>query len=289
MAGMLHPPTTPQRCWSLMLDFLKKHQTAFFLVCLFVFALLIYSNSLRQQNKTTLFERGVLQLTSPFYKILDNSQNEITILWENYINLVDVRHNNIILNQRVREQRQQLLQFREVALENDRLRKLLNFHDNSHIPELPARVIAVDASSWFRTITIDKGTSDGLREGLAVVVAEGIVGRTIKCSNHTSRVLLAIDAASEVSSLIQHNRTRGVARGKGTTLTLNYALRSKDVHIGDAVITAGTGGIFPKGLPIGTITNIIKHDYGLFQTLEITPSVDFTRLEDVLVLLGESK
>jgi rod shape-determining protein MreC len=270
-----------------MLDFLKKHQTIFLFTSLFVCALLVYSNSLRQQNKTTLFERGVLQLTSPFYRTLDNIKNEVTILSDNYLNLIDVQQNNIILKQRIRQQRQQLLQLGEVAQENSRLRKLLNFHDNAHAPELPARVIAVDASSWFRTITIDKGANDGLSEGLAVVVAEGIVGRTIKCSGRTSRVLLANDAASEVSALIQHNRTRGVARGKGTTLTLNYALRSKDVQIGDAVITAGTGGIFPKGLPIGTITNITKHDYGLFQTLEITPSVDFSRLEDVLVVLGE--
>lgn len=272
-----------------MLDFFKKNRTPLLITCLFVCALLLYSNSLRQQNKTTLFERGILQLTSPFYQILDNVKNEITILWTNYIHLTNVRQNNIILNQRVREQRQQLLQLREVAQENSRLRKLLNFHEDADVPQLPARVIAVDASSWFRTVTIDKGISDGLREGLAVVVAEGIVGRTIKCSSHSSRVLLANDAASEVSALIQHNRTRGVARGKGNTLTLNYALRNKDVHIGDEVITAGTGGIFPKGLPIGTITKIIKHDYGLFQTLEITPSVDFSRLEDVLVILGEQR
>lgn len=269
-----------------MLEFLKKHQSTLLFASLFLCALLVYSNSLRQQNKTTLFERGILQLTSPFYRIVDSTHTELTILWNNYINLIDVRQENILLTQTLRKQREQLLQLQEVAQENNRLRKLLNFHDNAHFPEIPARVIAVDASSWFRTITIDKGLSDGLREGLAVVVAEGIVGRTIKCSTHTSRVLLANDAASEVSALIQHNRTRGVARGKGATLTLNYALRSKDVQIGDTVITAGTGGIFPKGLPIGTITNIIKHDYGMFQTLEITPSVDFSRLEDVLVILG---
>lgn len=270
-----------------MLDFLKKHQTVLLFVSLFLCALLVYSNSLRQQNRTNLFERGILQLTSPFYRILDNTKNEVSVLWHNYINLTQVQQNNLILKKRVREQRQQLVQMREVAHENSRLRKLLNFHQEANFPELPARVIAVDASSWFRTITIDKGLNDGLRDGLAVVVAEGVVGRTIKCSRHTSRVLLANDAASEISALIQHNRTRGVARGKGDTITLNYALRRKDVETGDTVITAGTGGIFPKGLPIGTISKIIKHDYGMFQTLEITPSVDFSRLEEVLVLLGE--
>lgn len=272
-----------------MLDFLKRHQTALLFSSLFLCALLLYSNSLRQQNKANLFERGVLQLTSPFYQVLGSIQHEVATLWHNYINLTQVQQTNLILEQRVRKQRQQLLQLREVAQENSRLRKLLHFHEEANFPEIPARVIAVDASSWFRTVTIDKGLNDGLRDGLAVVVAEGVVGRTIKCSRRTSRVLLANDAASEISALIQHNRTRGVARGKGDTITLNYALRRKDVKTGDAVITAGTGGIFPKGLPIGTISNVIKHDYGMFQTLEITPSVDFSRLEDVLVILGEQQ
>jgi len=128
-----------------------------------------------------------------------------------------------------------------------------------------------------------------VHEGSPVVVAEGVVGRTIKCSATSSRVLLVIDAASEIAALIQHNRTRGIARGKGATLTFDYALRNKDVNIGDMVITSGTGGVFPKGTPIGTISSIYKPDYGLFQTLELTPCVDFSRLEEVLVIQNEEQ
>ncbi|OQY17631.1 MAG: rod shape-determining protein MreC [Desulfobacteraceae bacterium 4572_35.1] len=267
-----------------MLDFLKKHQSTILFISLVVGALLLYSNSLRQQQHTTLFEQGILQLTNPFYRSINTASRSATESWDNYINLIGVQQQNVELKEQLRHSKRQLLDLHEIAQENIRLRKLLNFKPNQQFPEIPACVIAVDASNWFRTITIDKGTTDNLQEGLPVVVTEGIVGRTIKCSANTSRILLATDAASEVAALIQHNRTRGIVRGRGGKLTFDYALRKKDVQIGDMVVTAGTGGIFPKGIPIGIISNIIKPDYGLFQTLELTPCVDFSRLEDVLVI-----
>jgi rod shape-determining protein MreC len=90
-----------------------------------------------------------------------------------------------------------------------------------------------------------------------------------------------------VAALVQRNRTRGVCRGQGESLSLEFALRQKDIKVGDRVITSGTGGIFPKGLSIGRVTEVSRESYGLFQTIEITPAVDFSRLEEVLVLLKE--
>jgi rod shape-determining protein MreC len=270
-----------------MLEFIKKHQSVIIIIALGTSALLLYSSNLRQQQHTTLFEQGVLQLTSPAYRAIDISTRQIRGLWDNYINLLQVRQNNIDLKHQLAQQTKQLLDLAEIAQENIRLRKLLNFQPTEQQLALPARVIAVDASNWFRTITIDKGTNDKLRSGMPVLISEGVVGRTMKCAPSSSRVLLANDAASEIAGVIQHNRTRGVVRGQGTNLTFDYALRSNDVHIGDMVVTSGTGGIFPKGVPIGRISNIIKPEYGLFQTLELTPSVDFSRLEDVLVIQQE--
>lgn len=272
-----------------MLDFFKKHQATILFISLVTSALLLYSNSLRQQQHTSLFEQGVLQLTSPLYRGIDTITSNINDTWNNYIDLVDVRQNNINLKQQLRNSKQKLVELQEIVQENIRLRKLLNFKPQQQQVATPARIIAVDASNWFRTITIDKGTRNNLHEGLPVVVAEGIVGRTIKCSPTSSRVLLATDAASEVAALIQRSRTRGVVRGKGVLLSFDYALRSNEIQIGDRVVTAGTGGIFPKGLPIGTVSNINKPDYGLFQTLELTPTVDFSRLEDVLVIQHKDK
>lgn len=270
-----------------MLEFIKKNQATILFLSLITGALLLYSNSLRQKQHTSLFERGILQLTSPFYTTIDDTARSINSLWSDYIALTTVRQHNIELQEQLRHQTQQLHELQEIAQENIRLRTLLHFQPEPNQHAIPARIIAVDATNWFRTITIDKGTDDNVREGLPVIVAEGVVGRTIKSSATSSRVLLIIDAASEVAALIQNNRTRGIVRGRGTNLTFEYALRNKDVEIGDMVITAGTGGIFPKGTPLGKVSSINKPDYGLFQTLEINPCVDFSRLEEVLVIQNE--
>jgi len=267
-----------------MLEFLKKHQSTILFVSLVTGALLLYSNSLRQKQHTSLFEQGILQLTSPLYSSIDSVTYSVSRLWQDYIDLTKVRQQNLKLQQQLRHNRQQLLELQEISQENVRLRALLRFQPEPAQKTIPARIIAVDAANWFRTITIDKGSNDHVNEGLPVVVAEGVVGRIIKCSTTASRVLLASDAASEIAALIQHNRTRGIVRGKGANLTFDYALRNQDVKIGDTVITAGTGGVFPKGIPIGIVSNIIKPDYGLFQTLELAPCVDFSRLEEVLVI-----
>jgi rod shape-determining protein MreC len=156
------------------------------------------------------------------------------------------------------------------------------------LPALPAQVIGEDASSWFRTVMLDKGSDDGLREGLPVVVAEGAVGRIIRCSPRESRVLLITDASSAIASLLQESRTRGISRGKGETVSLEFALRQDPVEVGELVITSGTGGVFPKGLVIGTVSRVVHDDYGLFQEVTVIPAVDFSRLEEVLILLKET-
>jgi rod shape-determining protein MreC len=137
-------------------------------------------------------------------------------------------------------------------------------------------------------VVIDKGSVDGVMEGMPVVVAEGVVGRVIRSAPHDSRVLLLTDASSAVASLVQRNRTRGVVRGQGDILTLDFALRQKDIEVGDRIVTSGTGGVFPKGLVIGEVTRTAREQYGLFQTVTVSSAVDFARLEEVLVLVKEN-
>jgi rod shape-determining protein MreC len=165
---------------------------------------------------------------------------------------------------------------------------LLQFREQTGLPAIPARIIAVDASSWFRTVIIDKGQHDGLVEGLPVVVAEGVVGRTIKCAARQSRVMLITDASSAVAALVQRSRARAICRGEGDGLSLEFLQQQEEIVVGDPVITSGTGGIFPKGLVLGHVADISRSGYGLFQTVQVNPAVDFSRLEEVLVLQKES-
>lgn len=270
-----------------MLELLRRFRRPILIFVLILVALLFYSANLRRGGTSTFFERSVLQITSPIHKALDVVWKWAADTWSHYLWLVETEQNNERLFEENRQLKNELDRFAEIKLANDRLRKLLDFKEEIQLPTLPAQVISEDASSWFRTVVIDKGSDDGLAEGMPVVVAEGVVGRTIRVAPHQSTVLLVTDASSAVASLVQNTRTRGICRGEGTQLTLDFALRLADLEIGDRIVTSGTGGVFPKGLVIGTVSQISKGEYGLFQSVTVAPSVDFSRLEEVLVLLRE--
>lgn len=270
-----------------MLDLLKKYRTPLLAGCLVLAALLVYSANLRHRDRTTLFERIVLQVTAPLQKSIDIVWETVSDGWNQYLWLIEAQRENELLTLENRRLRSELEGLREVRLANERLRRLLDFREAAQLPALPAQVIAEDASSWFRTVVIDKGSVDGLRQGLPVVIAEGAVGRIIASGPHQSRVLLITDASSAVAALVQRNRTRGIARGKGNLLTFDFAVRQAEIEVGDQIVTSGTGGIFPKGLALGQVTRVTREAFGLFQTVEVSPVVDFSRLEEVLVLVPE--
>ncbi|PLX77772.1 MAG: rod shape-determining protein MreC, partial [Desulfuromonas sp.] len=138
-----------------------------------------------------------------------------------------------------------------------------------------------------RTSLIDKGAEDGVEPGMPVVASEGVVGRVVRSSSGQARVLLITDASSAMAALIQHNRARGICRGKGDDLAFDFVLRQENVNVGDRVVTSGMGGVFPKGLVIGQISSFYRQEFSLFQSIEVTPAVDFAHLEEVLVLLQE--
>ncbi|WP_020675585.1 rod shape-determining protein MreC [Geopsychrobacter electrodiphilus] len=268
-----------------MRDFLKRHQITLLITLLILVVVFIYSVNLRSKTKITLFERVVLALTEPLQRGIDQAGTEISAFWNNYIWLVDTRQQNVAVMQANRDLRAGLVAVNEVKLENKRLKKLLDFVEADPRIVLPALVVAEDASSWSRTIVIDKGTDQGVHAGAPIVVAEGVVGRVIKAADNSSRVLLVTDASSSIAALVQRTRTRGVARGNGLNLTLEYALRDDQVEKDDLIVTSGMGGVFPKGLIIGRVTAVQYNDYDLFQQINFTPVVDFTRLEEVLVLM----
>jgi len=270
-----------------MLELLRKFRIPLMAAFLLLVALLLYSANLRNREHTTLFERSILQLTLPLHHLLATMTGGVSGWWENYVWLVGARQENQRLLAETRQLRGELDRMQEVRLANERLRRLLEFKETLALPTLPAQVISEDASSWFRTVAIDKGSRDGLREGLPVVVAEGAVGRIIRITPHQSRVLLITDASSAVAALVQESRSRGVCRGQGDELVLEFALRREEIAVGDRIVTSGTGGVFPKGLVLGSVAAVTREEYGLFQSVRVTPAVDFSRLEEVLVLLPE--
>ncbi len=272
-----------------MRDFLKRHQIPLLITLLVLVVGFIYSANLRKKTTTTFFERAVLTLTEPLQNGIDRTCAGVVALWDNYLWLIDTRQQNVVTIKANRELRARLLAVKEVGLENQRLKKLLDFVEADPRKVLPALVVAEDASSWARTIIIDKGGRHAVQEGAPVVVAEGVVGRVIKVAANSSRVLLVTDASSSIAGLVQRTRTRGVVRGNGRSLSLEFALRNDLVEEQDLVITSGMGGVFPKGLIVGEVSSVQRNEFGLFQQIELSPVVDFSRLEEVLVLLEPEK
>ena len=173
---------------------------------------------------------------------------------------------------------------------DERLEKLQSWQSEHPYSSQLAQVYARGPSSWFKTVLINKGEDDGVTKDMAVVTSEGVVGRVIEVSADTAKVLLIIDTNSAVDVILQRTRAQGILEGKiEDACILKYVQKNEEVQAGDKVITSGLGGIFPKGLVVGTVTNVDRRRPGIFQYIEVAPAVDLSRLEEVLILGGEKK
>lgn len=268
------------------MDFLKKYFLFALLTGAILAGLVFYSLNIPRNRDANLMERAVMTVFTPVLKPAATISRFFLDVWEGYIDLVHVRQDNQRLLQQLKELNARVVEGHEVYQANQRLTRLLEVKQTVKAPTLSASVVGEDGTSWFRTLVIDRGKSSGLREGMAVLAADGVVGQIIKVSADSSRVLLLTDHSSGIAATIQRSRARGVVKGKGEGLcSLEFATREEDVKVGDMVVTSGVGGVFLKGLPIGEVTMVKRGEYGIFQTVTIRPSVNSAHLEEVLVVL----
>ncbi|MBK5276905.1 MAG: rod shape-determining protein MreC [Desulfuromonadales bacterium] len=270
------------------MDFFKKFGLVILAGSGILAALIFYSLNIPHKRSANFVERGVMMVFSPVMKPAARMSGSIEDVWDNYVNLVGVRQENLRLRNEVKELNERVVAAAEATFANQRLEKLLGMKNSIKIPVLSAMVVGEDLSSWFRTLVIDRGSSSGIAEGMAVVAADGVVGQIVKVSPTTSRVLLLTDHASGIAATIQRSRARGVVKGKSEGLcSLEFTTREEDVKVGDMVITSGIGGVFLKGVPIGEVTMVKRGEYGIFQTVTIRPLVNISHLEEVLVVQRE--
>jgi rod shape-determining protein MreC len=269
-----------------MWELLKKQKRLLLAVAAIFVAIIIYSMNLRNREHATIFERVVITVSAPFMGVVADANGRLQTVWNDYISLVGVRQENKTLRESVKVMNRRVLESQEAIIANERLKKLLDLKSSLQLASIAANVIGEESAPWYRTIVIDRGGVDGLEEGMPVVATSGIVGRLIKVSPNSSRVLLLTDHSSSIAAIIQRSRARGVVKGKGGgACSLEFALREEDVKVGDTVISSGIGGIFPKGLAIGEVSMVHKGEYGMFQSVDIRTAVNISRLEEVLVLL----
>ncbi len=238
----------------------------------------------RQSLPVSGLERLAIAITSPFQFMVTRTIGSTESVWRTYFATVLAVEENQKLKQKLARATEIQNRYEELELENARLKKFVNFTGSVPATYVAAQVIARDPSPWFKTIMIDKGESDGLVKGSPVLVSEGIVGQIIKVSRTFSRVLLITDRNSAVDALVQNTRVRGMVKGNNEdTCSFVYALRKDEVKPGEMIVSSGLDQVFPKGLKIGKILDVKKVHSQLFQDIIIETSVDFDKLEEVLV------
>lgn len=273
-----------------MWELIRKYRIYLAVGAVLLAAFVFYSLNLKNREHANAFERGVMDLMAPLYGVADKTNGAVSGIWTDYVDLLNVRKENKELRESVKLLNTRLMEAGEAVFANERLKKLLELRNSLRAPSVAASVIGEDGSPWFKTIVIDRGSADGLREGLPVVAGDGVVGQLVKVAAGSSRVLLLTDHASSIAGVVQRSRARGVVKGKGGgRCFLDFTLREEDVKVGDIVITSGIGGVFPKGLPVGEVTMVKKGEYGIFQTVEVRPKVNISRLEEVLVILQQPR
>jgi len=279
-----------------MSEFLRARQHLIVPLGLLFVGLFILSRQsyLETRPRPSPFARTLISAISLPQRAITYPIQALARLWDNYIYLVGLREQNLRLQKEVALLHEAQVADKEYRLENERLRRLVEFKAQVPYRLVPARVIAEDILAESNTITINKGSRDGVRAGMVVVAVEGVVGQILDepgsaIGPFASQVLLIIDRNSRVDALVQRNRARGVIRGKGSlrSLDLQYVERTADVVKDDAVICSGLGGVFPKGLTIGAVTGVKSDPRDLSLQVEAAPSVDFSRLEEVLVVFPE--
>jgi rod shape-determining protein MreC len=269
-----------------MPEILRRHSLVITVIALLITCGQLMSASI---SNSALPRMGAVVLSS-FISPMQELHHEMIYsgkrFWEHYVWLQNVETERNELESRLKELEAQNSRLIESEHENKRLKELLRFREETQIPGLAASVIGRDSSNWAKTVTLDRGAADGLRVGLPVVDGNAIVGQVISVDHSSAKVLLIADNSSAIDAIVQNSRAQGIVEGMATRkLQLRYVLKDYAVATGERVIASGLDGVFPKGTLIGVVTKVEPTTNGLFQNIELQPSVDLNRLETVLVLL----
>jgi rod shape-determining protein MreC len=242
-----------------------------------------------QDESTRLIRVWAVDAVTPLEKAIVWSQSGIGNLWHNYFYLRGVRQENRELKQEIERLRIEQVRLNQDAEQARRLQALLGFKEQFISRTLPAQVIGSSGSEQSRSIYIDKGSHDGIKPDMAVITAEGVVGKVLRAFRTTSQVLLVNDQTSGVGAILEKSRLQGVLRGTALgEVVLEKVMSDETVQAGERVVTSGGDQIFPKGLPVGTVTKVLP-GAELFLNIRVKPAADLSRLEEVLVITQQEE
>ena len=267
-------------------EVIPRRPTLLFIVVLsLLFILMSLSSKTRILGETrTLFERTVMTIFSPVPKAVNWVGGTTSDMFHGYLDMRRAVNENLDLHRKVAALTTENLKLRQSATEMRRLRSLLGYSEQFNMQTSMAEAIMLDTSGRFKSIIVDRGSSDGIEVNDAVVNANGLIGRVVLTTKDMAKIQLIMDSNASVGALIERTRRQGVVRGDGAgAVEMNDVPALADVVPGDRVLTAGIDGIYPKGIPIGVV---LKADQGpnLFKNIVVRPSVDAGSIEEVIII-----
>lgn len=269
---------------------LQRYRDAAIVVLLLAVPFFVLKANMKAPENQSAMDRAVLRVSAPVEVAAATVARGIGGVWDDYVYLGDVKQDNERLaydNARLREQVHALEQ---AQVENRQLRRLLQLKDSLPGESVSAQVVGKDFTEFFRVtrLVLDKGARD-IRPHMPVVAPDGVVGAVLHVAGDTVDVQLAVDAAFGVDVEDERTRARGFVRGTGDPARYSCKVEMVDsrdeVEIGDLLVTSGKGRWFPKGIPVARITRVLKRELGRDQDVDAAPTVDFSRLDNVLLLV----
>ena len=251
----------------------------------------IISLSLKSSTFTVSIEGIISAVIMPFQKAYDGAQGGVSRIWAGFTELSQVR-------EELRKTRAKLQKFEsvneemsEIKRENDRLRDLLGMKERTDYKSIPASIISKDPDNWFRTIIVNRGADDGIKENMPVIAYQGgqkaVVGKIIEVRKSISRIAPIISPDFKIGVKLQESRFPGLLSGyagNSNLCRMDYVSRAAYIKFNDIVITSGQGGVFPPGLIVGKVIKAVTHESSAYQRVIIQPVIDYDLVEDVFVI-----
>ncbi|MDO6993836.1 rod shape-determining protein MreC [Brachyspira innocens] len=268
--------------------FLKhKLLTLYILLNLIAAMLMVLNRSNFVFNLQSIYALGVYPIQSATKSV----SRAFVYLYTSITDIFTLQGQVQVLKDRIAELSGAALEYEQLSAENDRLRALLNEAPTDEYALEYAEIVSKDPQNFYTTIVINKGSAHGIVVGMPVISYQngykGLVGKVVEVRRYNSRILSLVDQRSQISVMLESSRTTGIMVGqspKSTQTHLQYIDLQMDVEEGERVVTSGMGGVFPKGILVGTIFKVEKKNYGLFHDLYVEPTVNFSTLENVYVI-----
>jgi rod shape-determining protein MreC len=272
----------------------KRYRDTAIVVLLLAVPFFFLRASIRKPEDMSPVDRTIMRVAAPFQYAAAALARGVSSLVSDYVYLVDVKANNNKLSYENARLRQRVRDLRGQEAENRRLKKLLGLRETIPNETVSAVVVGKDTSEYFRVVHLtldDPGVA--VRPNMPVLSLDGTVGTVLRVAGGKVDVQLTVDSGFGVDVVDERTRARGFVRGVGDrtryAVRVEYVQRTDEVDVGDLLLTSGVGCRFPKGVAVARVTKVIKRDFGIYQQVEAEPTVDFSRLDNALIVLTDTK